>query len=437
MYYAHFGLHSPPFKITPNTELFYTGAQRGLILDALVYVIVQGEGIVKVVGEVGSGKTMLCRMLETRLPPHINVIYLAQPNLPADMILHAIALEMGLNIDTHTHRLQVMQMLNHALLEHHHDNKQVVVFIEEAQAMPCETLEEIRLLSNLETSHHKLLQIVLFGQPELDETLKDNSIRQVTERITHHFYLPRFSRADIADYIQFRLHAVGYRGTTLFSPMAIWQLSHYSNGLTRRIHILADKALLTAFSENAAKVKRKHIQRAAKDSVFIPNSLSFIHRTLLFVMIGLAIIGGTAYFLFPPSTITLFSPFIKKIIQQRPIATQQQHDKYILSIPDFPALQARLQATQQWLSHTPHSHFTLQVLAAPLDKQADIEKLLSHLAVQKFINELYLFKQTKEWILIYGNFSKREQAQQAMTTLPHLLKKNKPFLQTIANLYTP
>ena len=434
MYYSHFGLHSPPFKITPNTELFYTGAQRGLILDALVYAIVQGEGIVKVVGEVGSGKTMLCRMLETRLPPHVNIIYLAQPNLPADMILHAIALEMGLDIDTHTHRLEVMHCLNKALLEQHHNNKQVVVFIEEAQAMPCETLEEIRLLSNLETSHHKLLQMVLFGQPELDETLKNHTIRQVTERITHHFYLPCFTRADIADYLQFRLHAVGYRGGALFSPMAVLKLSHYSNGLTRRIHILADKALLAAFADNTSKVKTKHIQRAAQDSVFIPMPSPPIKHTILIWIMSLIIIGGMAYFfLFHTSLVAIFPTLIEKVADTNkpvPVVNMQY-------VTNFPVLNTRLQATRQWLINTPNDSFTLQVLAAPLDKQADIEKLLNHSDVQKIINKLYLFKQTKEWVLIYSHFSQREHAQQAITALPYILKKNQPFLQTIANLYTP
>lgn len=216
MYYEHFGLHFPPFKITPDTQLFYTGGNRGLVLDALIYAIQQGEGMVKVVGEVGSGKTMLCRMLEEKLSNNIEIVYLANPHLSPDMILHAIGLEMKLPINTQSSRLEVMQQLQTALLEKHGQQKQVVVFVEEAQNMPLETLEEIRLLSNLETTKDKLLQIVLFGQPELDVNLSVEHIRQSKERITHHLYLPALKYQDIGDYLQFRLHAAGYRGLQCF-----------------------------------------------------------------------------------------------------------------------------------------------------------------------------------------------------------------------------
>jgi len=242
MYYKHFGLKYPPFKITPNTRLFYTGAERGLVLDALVYAIESGEGIIKVVGEVGSGKTMLCRMLEQKLPKMVEIVYLVNPRLSPDTILHAIAFELKLPITSDTNRLEVMQLLQNTLLEKHVNNKQIVVFIEEAQSMPLETLEEIRLLSNLETTEHKLLQMVLFGQPELDENLKDSGIRQLKERITNNFYLSSLKRKDIAEYLHFRMKAMGYCGPPVFSPRAINLLAKISKGLMRRINILADKS---------------------------------------------------------------------------------------------------------------------------------------------------------------------------------------------------
>jgi type II secretory pathway predicted ATPase ExeA len=189
MYYDHFGLKEPPFKITPNTEVFYTGGNRGAVLDALLYAILNGEGIIKVVGEVGSGKTMLCRMLQTILPDRIESIYLANPSVAPEDVLHAIAFELQLKLPKNADRLKVMQVLQNHLLARHAAGKQVVIFVEEAQGMPLATLEEIRLLSNLETKHDKLLQIVLFGQPELDENLNQSNIRQLRERITHSFNL--------------------------------------------------------------------------------------------------------------------------------------------------------------------------------------------------------------------------------------------------------
>src|SRR5574340_925 len=179
MYLTHFGLSQPPFRITAHTEFFYGGGHRGAILDALIYAIRQGEGIVKVSGEVGSGKTMLCRMLQERLPAEVETVYLANPSVSPDEILHAIAFEMQLSLPRDAERLEVMQALQEYLVERHAQGRQVVVFVEEAQSMPLETLEEIRLLSNLETQHYKLLQIVLFGQPELDRNLSSPEIRQL------------------------------------------------------------------------------------------------------------------------------------------------------------------------------------------------------------------------------------------------------------------
>ena len=178
MYLEHYGLDRQPFKITPDTSMFYEGSKRGAALEALIYAISSGEGIIKVVGEVGSGKTMLCRMLEVKLSDIVDVVYIANPSLSPDNILHVIAHELHLDVRNDESKLDVMQKLQVYLLRKHADNRQVVVFVEEAQSMPVETLEEIRLLSNLETDQHKLLQMVLFGQPELDDKLAQPQIRQ-------------------------------------------------------------------------------------------------------------------------------------------------------------------------------------------------------------------------------------------------------------------
>ena len=268
MYHEHFGLERAPFRITPDTELFYAGGGRGEVLEALVYAVTSGEGIVKVTGEVGTGKTMLCRMLEVRLPSSVEVVYIANPSLSPEDILHAIALEMNLPLDGTTNRLTVMHSLQQRLLEMHAQNRRVVVFVEEAQGMPMETLEEIRLLSNLETQRDKLLQIVLFGQPELDEALDRSSIRQLRERITHSFRLEPLSRDDVREYVRFRMRAVGYRGPDVFTEGAYRQLSRASQGLVRRINILADKALLAAFADDTHTVSGRHMSIAVEDGSF-------------------------------------------------------------------------------------------------------------------------------------------------------------------------
>lgn len=293
MYYDYFGLKQPPFKITPDTSLFFPGGDRGAILDALIYAIVSGEGIVKLVGEVGSGKTTLCRMLEKELPKNVEIVYLANPSLSPDNILHAIAFELHLKVRPDDSRLKVMNSLQNYLLERHAENKQIVVFVEEAQSMPIATLEEIRLLSNLETAQNKLLQIVIFGQPELDVMISRPEIRQLKERITYSFYLSPFKPGEVKDYINSRLRACGYRSVELFSDKAIKTISKYSNGLLRRINILADKALLASYADNANSVSVKHVRLAARETEFVdtPNypflrwSLISLSLLVLFVLI--------------------------------------------------------------------------------------------------------------------------------------------------------
>ena len=240
MYEGHFGLSKPPFKIAPDPEFFFPGGNRGTILGALVYAISRGEGIVKVVGEVGSGKTMLCRMLERELPAECDIVYLANPRLGADEILYAIAFELGVEVALGDNKLEVLHALQQYLLDKHAHGRRVIVFIEEAQGTPVETLEEIRMLSNLETSQDKLLQIVLFGQPELDHKLDRHEIRQLRERITHGFYLEPFGLTEVRDYINLRLRASGHRGGDLFDRRALKLLAQRSRGLLRRINVLAD-----------------------------------------------------------------------------------------------------------------------------------------------------------------------------------------------------
>ncbi|MEO8409702.1 MAG: AAA family ATPase, partial [Propionivibrio sp.] len=269
MYLDHFGLREAPFRITPHTEFFFAGARRGATLDALIYAITRDEGIVKVSGEVGSGKTMLCRMLLEKLPADVETVYLANPSLSRHEILHAIAAELHAPLpEKQTQLLQ--KSLQDRLLAIHASGRLVVMLIDEAHAMPPETLEEIRLLSNLETNRHKLLHIVLFGQPELEQRLGESSMRQLKERITHNFELEPLRRDDIGDYLMFRMRAAGYHGPDLFTAGALQLISRASEGLTRRINILADKALLAAYAGNTHQIDRPQIKAAIHDAQFKP-----------------------------------------------------------------------------------------------------------------------------------------------------------------------
>ncbi len=292
MYEEYFGLERPPFKITPDTSLFFEGGKRGDILAALVYAVHRGEGIIKVVGEVGSGKTMLCRMLQLKLPDTVEIVYIANPSVSAEDILFVIAHELSLPVEKDASKHQVIRMLQDYLLQRHMENKQVVLFVEEAQGMPLDTLEEIRLLSNIETDENKLLQIILFGQPELDQNLAIKSIRQLRERITHHFELEPLTQQEIYNYLNFRMRQVGYTGPELISDSVAKKIEQHSEGLLRRINIIADKILLSAFAEGTHNLGSKHVIAAVNDSAFSQEvtrkSPSLIWWGLLLVVIALA-----------------------------------------------------------------------------------------------------------------------------------------------------
>ncbi|QGZ42761.1 type II secretory pathway predicted ATPase ExeA [Pseudoduganella flava] len=271
MYFNHFGLRQAPFSITPDPAFFYEGNMRGDMLAALLYAVKHGEGIIKVTGEVGSGKTMLCRMLESRLPRHVDVLWLVNPSLGPDEVLYAIAAELGIDAGReHVRRAdRVLRELNDELIARHAGGRQVVLLVEEAQAMPLDTLEAVRLLTNLETSRHKLLQIVLFGQPELDEHLALPRMRQLDERITHSFVVPLLPPGQVGEFLAFRLRAAGHPDGALFTAAAARRVARASRGIIRRINILADKAMLAAYADDALVVGPRHVRLAERECRFV------------------------------------------------------------------------------------------------------------------------------------------------------------------------
>lgn len=450
MYYAHFGLKEPPFKITPNTDVFYTGGKRGAVLDALIYAILNGEGIIKVVGEVGSGKTMLCRMLQTMLPEKIESIYLANPSVAPEDILHAIAFELQLKLPKNADRLKVMQVLQSHLLARHAAGKQVVIFVEEAQGMPLATLEEIRLLSNLETNHDKLLQIVLFGQPELDDNLNQTHIRQLRERITHSFNLAPLQPKEIGEYLMFRLRAAGYFGPHLFTKTAINNIASSAQGLVRRVNILADKALLAAFADNVYQVTQKQVRAAIKDSEFGAEKAKLTSKSPQILMwIALLLIGLLCGYLvstmLQKPTIKLSQPAIKQsapvAAKVMPVLTLQPADTAKPIAQQDSILNRRLAATENWLTNQPPATVSIQLLGGYNDAQ--ILNDLTRLSQQVELDNLYVYRTftavngnvSQPFLtVLYGSFANRFEAVQALKNLPADIQKNQPQLRTIAGI---
>jgi len=488
MYLEHFGLNEPPFRITPHTDFFFQGANRGATLEALLYAVTNDEGIVKVTGEVGSGKTMLCRVLMERLPEHVETIYLANPSLSRDEILFAIADDLKLNANE-GRTTRVLRALQEHLIRLFSEGRRVVVLIDEAHAMPKETLEEIRLLSNLESSRHKLLQIVLFGQPELDQQLNKIEMRQLKERITHGFRLEPLVRGDVDTYIDFRMRAAGYRGPKVFTTGAIRVLAGASEGLTRRINVLADKALLAAFASSRHAVSETEVRRAVRDSDFFRAGINSrklwvgaatlgtglvlgwgVHSVLSLhglasteshqvAQLGARVttpVGGFA----PsgsgvepipsagvpaggggrtgtPTTISSSNP------SNSPTASVATAAKAPRSIGPTPPEQGtlvrqRFAATQEWLQATPGGGFAIQLVTVNAHQLAQLEDFLLKASRAIPADKLLVYSVKiggeQYYRAAYGSYPTAGEALAAIDRLPAWVKERQPYYRTVERM---
>jgi len=266
MYRTHFALREPPFGLTPDTAFVFACTPHQEALNTLLVALESGEGFMKITGEVGTGKTLLCRRLLAQLDGSYVSAYLPNPLLDPHGLLLALAEELRIPFDRDADPHTLTKVLNHALLDFARAGRKVVVCLDEVQAMPYETLESLRLLSNLETEKRKLFQVILFGQPELDDRLGHESVRQLRQRITFQYRLSTLSRDEVEYYIGHRLRVAGYLGDRLFDRAAIRLLFRASRGVPRLVNVLAHKAMLAAFGEGRHHVTASHVRRAASDT---------------------------------------------------------------------------------------------------------------------------------------------------------------------------
>lgn len=265
MYLAHFGLHQPPFGITPDTEFIYPSRSHLEGLNLLHVALSSGEGFIKMVGEVGTGKTLLCRNFLAELGADWKAAYLPNPQMEPRAFLLEIADDLG-TAEGEPEAAHVVKRLNRRLLELARTGKQVVLCIDEAQTMPRLTLESLRLLSNLETEKRKLLHIILFGQPELDDMLNAHSARQLKQRIAFQHQLKHLETDEVNNYVEQRLRIAGHSGEPVFDSGAARILARASGGTPRLINILAHKSMLAAFGEGQPQVLMHHVKAAAQDT---------------------------------------------------------------------------------------------------------------------------------------------------------------------------
>lgn len=495
LYLDHFSLSADPFRITPDTEFFFTGGQRGDILEGLIVAAMHDEGIVSVVGEIGMGKTMLSRMLLERLRPlPCDTVYLANPVFDRDEILSAIAHDL-MPEPPQGNRAHMLAALEAVLIERYSQGRRVVVVIDEAHSMPATTLEEIRLLSNLETTQNKLLKIVLFGQPELDELLDAPQLRQVKDRISHRFELQPLNATEASAYLRFRLHKAGWQGDELFDAEALKLLVQASGGRTRRLNMLADKSLLAAYAEGVLQVGAEQVARAVGDSLprVSRNPLAGAYQSvrqaaswkrwvpvaaggLAVLVLGYGLGSGFGYRgetrpLATAGVMTDQRPALVSEVQAAPVpmpsaqitptasaaaaVAEQGRPAAALARAAVPpadgalrseSLDARMQATNQFIS-APSTHgFTLQVLSQKAPRQTEVMIMAQEL--QQALDQASaktgepssllpvlvhdrLYNGQVFHAMYVGQFESRAAALQFAEASPAALKRYKPVVRSL------
>lgn len=266
MYLEHFGLTEPPFSLTPDTHFWFDYASHNEALNVLMLALRSGEGFIKVIGEVGLGKTLICRRLLNSLGDQFVTAYIPNPHLSPASVRTALADELGLDASGVSNQEQLLRLITAKLVDLARDGKQVVLFLDEAQELPDRTMEAVRLLTNLETEKFKLLQVVMFGQPELDQRLAQSHLRQLRQRIAFSYVLEPLTREALDAYTSHRLHVAGYRGAPLFNRAALDAIFYASRGVPRLINVLCHKSLLAAFGPGQHQVTAAHARTAILDT---------------------------------------------------------------------------------------------------------------------------------------------------------------------------
>ncbi|MBF0429256.1 MAG: AAA family ATPase, partial [Magnetococcales bacterium] len=403
MYLDHFSLRALPFSLTPDTDLFFTGGGRGEALEKLLTAIDAGEGFIKVMGEMGSGKTMLCRALCHRVPKSVQVALLLTPNLPPEYLLPAILQEFRLPPVEKNDMLAARQSLLNHLVTLNRQKQRALILIEDAHCMSVATLEVLRMLTNLETAHAKLVQIVLFTQPQFDRNLKTSSASQTLERFTTTLTLTRLSLNDTELYLHSRLQACGFKGERLFSSRAVLCLYQASQGRIQQINILAHKALQIGFKDASPLITSRHAMLAISANVFSRAATGWYRPALAAAGVAALLAGG---FVLHSGANNPLPDIRAEVAQNKPtlsaraaIELQAPSDDWVTVtdetiIQTFAArtasqsvvphlkpndpLRETILESHQWLNKTTASDSTLQVML--LQNEAELHALEKQLA---------------------------------------------------------
>jgi general secretion pathway protein A len=265
VYLNYYGLTEPPFDITPNPRFLFYSAKHREAFNHLLYGIRERKGFVQMTGEIGAGKTTLCRaLLEQLNDGRYSTALILNPVLSSEELVKAIAVEFGLPV-MGLDRLDTISVINQFLLQQVERGRESVLIIDEAQDLTEELLEQVRLLSNLETDNRKLLQIVLMGQPELRDRLNSPRLKQLRQRITVRYHLPSLSKVEVNQYVQHRLEVSGANGAPRFTVPALWRVYHYSKGIPRLVNAVCDKALLAGYAQQTDTIDFRTVGSAVRE----------------------------------------------------------------------------------------------------------------------------------------------------------------------------
>jgi len=296
MYLYHYGIKELPFTLTPNTSYFFGLPSHKEAIQVLLTALKTGEGFIKVTGEVGTGKTLICRKLLNELPHHFVAAYIPNPYLTPTELRRAVASELNVALTDQSDQQEFTQRIQQRLIHIHQENKGVVLIIDEAQALPVESIEALRLITNLETESRKLLQVVLFGQPELNDKLSLPELRQLKQRVTFSYTLQLMDADQVYQYIKHRMNVAGYRGGELFDRKCCSLLFKASKGTPRIVNVLSHKSLMLAYGEGMQKITPLHVKLSIKDTeaAHQANNILFISSvSFLAVMLAISFVYFT------------------------------------------------------------------------------------------------------------------------------------------------
>ena len=339
MYTDYFGLKEQPFSIAPDPRYLFMGDKHREALAHLIYGVGDQGGFVVLTGEVGTGKTTICRCLLQQVPDNADVAFIINPKQSINQLLQSIFADLGVSCEPGLTSKDLIDQLNQYLLEAHGRGRNTVLIIDEAQNLSVDVLEQLRLLTNLETNEKKLLQLVLLGQPELNTLLEKPTLRQLAQRVTARYHLEALQKNELPSYISFRLSVAGCRNE-LFSPAAVKRIYHYSKGVPRLINLLCDRCLLGVFATDQHMVTPKVVDKAAKEVFFTAaeNKQNFIQRFLKFGVLAAAVIAAAGFYQFMPAgDNSVASHGVKKSSVEKPAAVAPENVDAINS-GGFPAL---------------------------------------------------------------------------------------------------